>query len=315
MRIVFLDSATVQKGDLDRSLFSDLGEIDMWDSSSPEEIGERIASADIVVTNKVRLERQHFGQCQNLKLVCILATGYDIIDLAAAGEQVVVVCNVPGYSSDSVAQTTFALLLELTHGIGQHNQAVHAGEWTSSPTFSFWKQPLVELAGKIFVVVGYGAIGKKVADIANAFGMKVIVTSLRARSHDSSYEQLPLEDALAQADVVSLHCPLTDENRAMFDRRVLEQMKPSAFLVNTARGGLVQEQDLADVLQAGLIAGYACDVLSTEPPSSSNPLLSAPRCIISPHLAWASLEARQRLWKTCADNIRAFMAGNPQNTI
>lgn len=315
MRIVFLDADTTQKGDLDWSLFSSIGEVTHYALTNPDEVTSRIQDADIVVTNKVKLGREHFELSPRLQMVAVLATGYDIIDIQAAKDHKVTICNIPSYSTASVAQTTFALLLELTHAVRKHSDAVHEGDWTSSPTFSFWRQPLIELSGKRFVVVGYGNIGKEVARIAEAFGMHVVVSSLRNTDRSAPYPFFPIQEALQMADVVSLHCPLTESTTRCVDELWLQNMKPNAYLINTSRGGLIDEHAMASALLRGDIAGYAADVLSVEPPLEDHPLLGMPRCILTPHFAWASLASRERLWKTCAENIQAFIEGTPKNVV
>lgn len=314
MKIVFLDSASANRGDLDWQVFEALGTVVRYDATAPEQVAERIAAANIVVVNKVKISAEHLANAKQLKLIAEMATGYDNIDLAAAKAQGITVCNVPGYATESVAQATFALLLELTHHIGDYDRSVKDGAWTQSAAFSLWQENLIGLAGKTFLVVGLGRIGHRVAQIATAFGMKVICTSILGHEH-GDYPTLPLAEALAQADVISIHCPLKPETIGMVNRKWLEQMKSTALLINMSRGKMVQDGDLAAALTAGRIAGYATDVLSQEPPAADHPLLHAPRCIISPHIAWATKESRQKLWSICAENVRAFLEGKPQNVV
>lgn len=318
MTIVVLDALPFNPGDLDWAPLRALGELRLHDSTTPHEVAERVADADVVYTNKVRLDESAFEAAPNLRLVSVLATGYDVVDVARARERGVTVCNVPGYSTPSTAQTTIALLLELTHHAGVHAQAVRTGAWTEANTWSFWNHPLVELADKTLAVVGLGTIGRRVAQIATALGMQVVGAQLPGRETKSSTDPHPrvaLDEAFARADVISLHCPLTPQTRGLVNAERLSRTKPTAFLVNTARGPLVDEEALARALHEGRLAGYAADVLSVEPPSSDNPLLHAPNCLLTPHLAWASRESRQRLMNTSVANLQAFANGHPQNVV
>ncbi len=319
MKIVILDSHPMDAGDLDWTPLRTLsGDLVLHAQTAPEQTAERIAGASVVCTNKAPLPRAVFAaaSASGLKLVSVLATGYNIVDVAAAREHGVTVCNVPGYSTPSVAQITIALLLELTHRVGAHAASVRAGAWTQAGVWSFWDGPLVELSGKTLTVVGLGAIGSQVARIGAALGMQVVAAQLPGRSTaDSPYPRLPLDEAFSVADVVTLHCPLTPQTQELVNAERLAQTKPTAFLLNTSRGPLVDEAALAAALHAGRIAGYAADVLTTEPPPPDNPLLRAPNCLITPHLAWASRESRQRLLDATAENIRAFLDGSPRNIV
>ena len=308
MKIVVLDSRPLDDGDIDWLPLSALGELILHGTTAPEQVVERIAGADVVVTNKVPVRRDAIESSDALRLICVLATGYDVIDAAFAHQRGVVVCNVPGYSAAFTAQTTIALVLELCHHVGAHSDAVRSGQWSKSATFSFWNFPLVDLGGKTWVIVGLGAIGRRVAAAAEVSGAKVVGAQLPGReAAPSDYPRLPLDEALVAADIVSLHCPLTPVTRGLFDARRLSLMKRSALLVNAARGPLVVDQDLADALEAGTIAGFASDVLaSKEIPDAANPLLSASNTIITPHIAWASPECRRRLVDVTAANIGAF---------
>lgn len=314
MKIVFLDSASANRGDLDWKLFEDLGTIVRYENTLPDEVAGRIQEAEIVVVNKVRITAEHLAGSRYLQLIAEMATGYDNIDLVAAKTRGITVCNAPGYATESVAQATFALLLELTHRIGEYDRAVKDGEWTRSAAFSLWGEHLVGLSGKTFLIVGLGRIGHRVAQIAEAFGMKVITSSVLGHEH-GDYPTFPLAEGLAQADVVSIHCPLKPETMSMVNEEWLRHMKPTAFLINMSRGKMVNDADLAQALKDGRLAGYATDVLSQEPPAADHPLLHAPHCIISPHIGWATKESRQKLWAMCAENIRAFLAGKPQNVV
>ena len=317
MRIVVLDGHTLNPGDNPWDPLKALGELTVYERTSAEEIVPRTAGADIAVTNKVPFSAEALQALPGLKFIAVTATGYDCVDVAAARRQGVVVSNVPEYATDAVAQFVFALLLELCHHVAYHNALVRAGQWAQCPDFAFWNWPLIELAGKTMGIVGFGRIGRRVGELAHAFGMAVVACD-RHRADRPDYEPfrwLELEELFAAADVVSLHCPQTDSTRGLVDRALLDRMKPSAFLINTARGGLVVEQDLADALNADRIAGAAVDVVSAEPIRIDNPLLSAKNCIITPHIAWATLAARRRLMAATAENIRAFLAGRPINVV
>lgn len=316
MNITYLDAHTLNPGDLDWAPIRSLGNVTFYDRTSPDELIGRAKDAEILLTNKVKLSRETLNQLPNLRYIGVTATGYDIIDVAAARERGIVVTIVKGYSSDSVAQLTFALLLELTHHAGRHGQSVRAGEWVTSPDFSYAKSPLIELAGKTLGLVGYGDIGHKVGEIGRAFGMNVLVN--RQSEQPKTGEPITLVDRetlFEQSDVVSLHCPATPDTIGFVNRALLSRMKPTAWLLNTSRGSLLNEADVADALNAGRLAGAGLDVLSAEPPMADNPLLTAKNCLITPHIAWASFEARQRLMVLVADNIRAFLNGAPKNAV
>ena len=317
MNIVILDAHPMDAGDLDWTPLRALGRLSLHAQTSPEQVTERIAHAEVVCTNKVPLDRMVFAAAApHLKLVSVLATGYNIVDVSAARDHGVTVCNVPGYSTPSVAQTTIALLLEMTNRAGEHTAAVRAGAWTQAGTWSFWNGPLVELAGKTLVVVGLGAIGRQVAGIAAALGMKVVAAQLPDRpASDSAYPRVSLDEAFSLADVITLHCPLTPQTQQLVNAERLTRMKPSAFPLNTSRGPLVDEAAVTAALQAGRLAGYAADVLTIEPPAPDNPLLSAPNCLVTPHLGWASRESRQRLLDATVENVKAFIDGKPWNLV
>ena len=316
MNIVYTDAYTLNPGDLDWAPIRSLGDVTLHDRTSPDELIGRVKDAEIVLTNKVKMPREVLDQLPSLRYIGVTATGYDIIDVAAARERGIVVTNVKGYSTDSVAQLTFALLLELTHHAGIHSQSVRAGEWVASPDFSYAKSPLIELAGKTLGLVGYGDIGRKVARIGRAFGMDVLVNRRNTQPEaDGMVTVVDRETLFAQSDVVSLHCPATSDTIGFVNTALLSRMKPTAWLLNTSRGSLLNETNVADALNAGVIAGAGLDVLSVEPPSADNPLLTAKNCLITPHIAWASFSARQRLMQSVADNIRAFLDGAPRNVI
>ena len=316
MRIVVLDGYTMNPGDLDWSALQALGECVIHDRTSPEQVLARAAGAEAVLTNKVVLDRAILKQLPALRYIGVLATGYNVVDVTAAREDGVIVTNVPAYSTASVVQMTFALLLELCHGVGAHAIAVRQGAWTTSADFCFWLTPQVELSGRVMGIIGLGRIGQAVASCAMAFGMRVL--ALDRGKHAKPIPGLSLvsmETLFREADVVSLHCPLTADNRGLVNRERLALMKPTAFLINTARGPLVNENDLAEALRDGRIAGAAMDVLSVEPPPSANPLLSAPHCLITPHIAWATQSARRRLMQTVVENLSAFQQDRPQNVV
>lgn len=313
-KIVVLDGFTLSSGDLSWEPLSRLGNLTVYDRTPETEILTRCRAAAIVVTNKVPLTKDVMQQLPQLKLICVLATGYNIVDVTAAKDQGIVVCNVPAYGTDSVAQHTFALLLELTNHVGIHAQSVAAGDWQRSPDFAYTKKGLTELKGKTLGIVGFGNIGQQTARIGAAFGMRILYNS-RTRKDTGFGTFVDLKTVFAQSDVVSLHCPLTPENKEFVNEGLLQLMKPASLFINTARGALVNEQDLATALNNGSIAGAALDVLAVEPPHESNPLLQARNCLITPHIAWISFEARQRIMTITAQNIETFLKGHAQNVV
>lgn len=315
MKIVILDVYAANPGDLSWDEFAALGELTVYDRTAQEDAAARIGDAEVVFINKVRLTDDIFAACPNLKLVSILATGYNIVDLAAAKRRGITVCNVPGYSTRAVVQMTFALLLEICQQVGLHSGAVHTGRWQTCPDFCFWDRPLIELDGKTMGIVGYGAIGSAVGTVAQALGMKLLVTARHEKPVPEGARFVSLPELLAQSDVVSLHCPQTAENARMIDAGALAQMKDGAILLNTARGGLLDEQAVADALRSGKLLAAGMDVVSAEPIHADNPLLTAPNCFLTPHIAWAPLETRRRLQAISAENLRAFLAGKPQNVV
>lgn len=315
MKIVILDAYAANPGDLSWDEFAALGDLTVYDRTAQEDAAARIGDAEVVFINKVRLTDEIFAACPNLKLVSILATGYNIVDLAAAKRRGITVCNVPGYSTRAVVQMTFALLLEICQQVGLHSGAVHTGRWQTCPDFCFWDRPLIELDGKTMGIVGYGAIGSAVGTVAQALGMKLLVTARHEKPVPEGARFVSLPELLAQSDVVSLHCPQTTENARMIDAGALAQMKDGAILLNTARGGLLDEQAVADALRSGKLLAAGMDVVSAEPIRADNPLLTAPNCFLTPHIAWAPLETRRRLQAISAENLRAFLAGKPQNVV
>ena len=317
MKIAILDGATLNPGDNPWDALKQFGELLLYPRTAPELVVERARDAEIIVTNKTKLTADLLAKLPKLRFIAVTATGYNVVDIEAARARKIPVSNVPIYGTESVAQFTFALLLELCHHVGTHSLAVYAGEWSKSADFSFWKSPQQELSGLTFGVVGFGRIGRKVAELAHAFGMRVIASSAR-EAKAPTYESFAWRSArelFSEADVISLHCPLTAENAGFVNSEVLGVMKRSAFLINTARGGLVNERHLADALNAEKIAGAAVDVVSEEPIVKDNPLLSAKNCIITPHMAWSTVAARRRLMQTTADNIASFLSGRPVNIV
>lgn len=316
MNIVVLDGYTLNPGDLSWNELEALGNLKVYDRTEPSLVIERCKDAKIIITNKTIISEDLILQLPNLKCIGVLATGYNVVDTKVASEKGIVVTNVPAYSTDSVAQLTFSLLLELVMNVGIHNQSVQKGEWANSLDFSYSKIPLVELNGLTLGIVGFGKIGQAVAKIANAFGMKIIVNSRNEIINLPEYAtQVNLKKIFKESDVISLHTPLTAENNQFVNNKMLTLMKSSAYLINTGRGGLIRESDLAEALNSNKIAGAGLDVLSTEPPQKDNPLLSAKNCVITPHIAWATIAARKRLMNVAVDNVRAFINGKLQNVV
>lgn len=318
MKLVILDGYTENPGDLSWDWLRDtVDEYTVYDSTPQEKVTERCKDADIVVTNKKLITREIIDALPSLKFIATLSTGYNVVDIKAARERGIPVSNIPAYSTDGVAQLVFALLLEMTNAVAIHNESVKDGEWCRCEHFCYWKTPLTELRGKTFGIIGFGKIGSAVASIANGFGMKVIAYSPNTRSYDGfgQVEFTDRERVIKESDVISLHCPLTDDTEGMVDMGFLKKMKSSAFLINTSRGPVIVEKDLADALNEGVIAGAGLDVLSQEPADESNPLLKCEKCIITPHIAWASLEARTRLMNIFEGNVRAFLEGKPRNVV
>ena len=312
--IVVLDGHTLNPGDLSWDAIGLLGRLTVHDRTPPEQMAERAMEAEIVFTNKALLPAKVIEALTALKYIGVLATGYNVVDIAAARARDIPVANIPGYGTESVAQMTFALILEMTQQPALHDASVHAGDWSKCPDFCYWKKPLIELNGLTLGLVGYGAIGQAVARLGRAFGMKILAHTRTVREEvDTNF--VDCETVFRESDVVSLHCPLTDENQGFVNAELLSQMKATAFLVNTARGPLVNEAELAKALNEEQIAGAATDVLSAEPPPADNPLFGAKNLIITPHIGWATRAARERLMNIAADNLRAFLDGKPQNVV
>lgn len=315
MKIVILDGYTANPGDLDWNAFTELGDVVVHERTRSEEVVARAADAEALFTNKVVLSADVLAALPRLRYIGVLATGYNVVDAAAARARGIPVCNVPEYSTPNVAQAVFALLLELTNRTGHHSDTVRAGRWSSSSDFCYWDFPLLELSGRTLGILGYGRIGASVARIARAFDMHVIAHRRKPIPADEPARGVDLETLFRESDVLTLHCPLTDETQGIINAANLARMKPSAFLINTARGPLIDEPPLADALNQERLAGAALDVLSKEPPPGDNPLLTAKNCLITPHIAWATHEARARLLEIAAANLRAWLAGSPQNVV
>ncbi|MGI6668942.1 MAG: D-2-hydroxyacid dehydrogenase [Acetivibrionales bacterium] len=317
MKIVILDGYTENPGDLSWEGFASLGELTVYDRTRREEIIPRIGDAEIVITNKTPLDAEIFDACPSIRYVGVLATGYNVVDVEAAAKRNIIVTNIPTYGTAAVAQFTFALLLEVCHHVWKHYEAVKAGEWARRGDFCFWDYPLIELAGKTMGIIGFGRIGQNVAKIAQSFGMNVLAAS---RHQDKSLESETLryatpDELLEKSDVISLHCPLTSSTKGIINKDTIAKMKDGVILINTARGPLIVEEDLKEALCSGKVAYAAVDVVSVEPITDDNPLLSAPNCIITPHIAWAPKESRKRLMDIAVDNLKAFLSDNPVNTV
>lgn len=317
MKIVVLDGYTLNAGDLSWEGLSQLGEVQVYDRTPAAEIRNRIGDAEIILTNKTPLNKEMLKSCPNLKYIGVLATGFNVVDTKAAAEQNIVVTNIPTYGTTAVAQFAFALLLELCHHVGEHASSVKAGDWSSCEDFCYWNYPLVELAGKTLGIIGFGRIGQATAKIAVAFGMDVLAYD-EYKIDGVETDQIryaELDEVYAKSDVISLHCPLTDKNQAMINKDSIAKMKDGVFIINTSRGPLINENDLAAALASGKVAGAGVDVVSTEPIKLDNPLLKAPNCLITPHIAWAPKESRTRLMSIAVDNLKQFLAGNVINKV
>ena len=314
MRIVVADAATVVGGGIDLEFLKEFGEVTVYDLTAPEQLIPRLQGTDAVICNKTPITAQVMAACPTLKYVGLFATGFNNIDTDYAAAHGVTVCNVPGYSTEAVAQHTFALLLAVTDRCHEYNDTVARGDWVRSRTFAYFPIPLTELCGKIMGIVGYGAIGRRVGDMARAFGMRVLACGRRPIS-DADVEQVPFDELLRRSDVVSMHCPLNADSAGMMDAAAFAKMKQGAIFINTSRGGLVEEQALRDALDSGKLMGAGVDVLQVEPMTEDCPLLGAPRLLITPHIAWAGLETRRRLMGVVAENIRQYLNGTPINRV
>ena len=315
MKIVVLDGYTENPGDLSWDSLGALGDLTVYDRTPKEQVIERIGDAEAVYVNKVPIDRKVMDKCPSIRFIGVLATGYNVIDVEAAREKGIVVCNVPTYGTSSVAQYAIALLLELCHHAGEHSACVKAGEWTKNEDWCFWKYPLIELSGKKMGIIGFGRIGQMTGRLAAAFGMEVLAFD----SHPAADMEIEgcryaaLDEVIESADVISLHCPLFPETREIINKETISRMKDGVMIINTSRGPLICEKDLADALKSGKVAGAAVDVVSVEPVQEDNPLLKAPNIIITPHIAWAPKESRQRLMDVAVGNLRAYLAGGPVN--
>lgn len=318
MKIVIMDGHALNPGDMSYAVFAQFGELTVhpYGTESEEEVVRRIGDAEIIILNKVPITRAVLQRCPKLKLICVMATGYNVVDVAAARALGIGVCNVPAYGTQMVAQYTIGLLLELCHHTAEHSASVHAGDWCRSPDFCYWRHPLTELAGKTMGIIGFGRIGRAVGAIARALGMQVLTTGSRECPEGQAIgEYVSLETLLQRSDVVSLHCPLLPQTYRLINEETLALMKPGAILLNTGRGDLIDEEAVTSALEQGKLSAAAMDVVSREPMAADNPLLRAPNCIITPHIAWAARECRQRVIDTTEANIRAFLSGAPQNLV
>jgi glycerate dehydrogenase len=317
MKIVVLDGYTLNPGDISWDGLKALGDVTMHDRTPIDKVVERAAGAEVIFTNKTPVTEEAINQLSSLKFIGVLATGYNVVNTEAAKEKGIIVSNVPGYGTTSVVQMTFALLLELCLHVQRHSDAVIGGKWARSADWCFWDSPLVELSGKTIGIIGFGTIGQQVGDVATAFGMNIIGNS-RNRTDQSgrkNFRWAEIPELLEQSDVVSIHCPLFPETKRLINKESLKTMKKSAFLLNTSRGPIIVDEDLANALNKSIIAGAGIDVLSMEPPSNGNPLFGAKNCIITPHIAWATKEARLRLMDASVNNLSAFINGNPVNVV
>ena len=316
MKIVELDGYAANPGDLSWEPLRELGELVIYDRTAPADVVERAKDADMVLINKIMMTEEVMQQLPRLKYIGVLATGYNVVDIEAASRHGIVVTNIPAYSTDSVAQTTFALLLAITNRVEHYANENRNGRWSRNPDFCYWDTPLMELAGKTIGIVGLGNIGMRVATIAKDFGMDVFaLTSKNSTDLPPGIQKTTLEGLLAVSDVLSLHCPLTEQTNRLINHNTIAKMKHGAILINTGRGQLVDETDVADALANGKLAAYGADVMSCEPPQANNPLFAQPNAFLTPHIAWATHEARQRLMEIAVNNVKAFINGTPQNVV
>ena len=316
LKIVVLDGHAVNPGDLSWEFLNVFGEVTVYDTTAKEQVIPRIQDADIILINKIVIDQALLDACPKLKLICVLATGYNVVDCAACAKRGIPVCNVPAYGTDAVAQFTFSLLLELCNRVGLHDQLVHDGQWPKHVGFCFWETPQMELAGKTMGIIGFGRIGRAVGRIAKAFGMQVLAYN-RSRCPEGEVigQYVDLDTLLKESDIVSLHCPQTPDTVNLMNQERLSKMKDGAILLNTARGAVVNEKDVAAALTQGKLRGFAADVVSAEPITDTNPLLTAPNCILTPHMAWAPIESRKRILDSVTQSIEGFLAGTPVNTV
>lgn len=315
MEIVVLDGYCLNHGDLDWSAFEALGSFSVYDRTPYDKIVERMGSAEIMITNKCIIDEGVLEKLENLRYIGVLATGYNNIDVSACKRRGIVVTNVPSYSTESVVQSVFGLILELYIGIGSQSASVKRGDWAKAPDFCYYPVGLRELSGKTLGIIGYGSIGRRVKEVALAFGMKVIVNTRTKRVPEDGFRYVTREELFSESDIVTLHCPLTDENKGMINSAAISLMKPGAIIINTARGGLIVSSELCEALKTGRIAGAGLDVAECEPPAADDPLIAQPNVIVTPHTAWATHEARERLMEKAALNLEAFLKGTPLNVV
>ena len=313
MKLAVLDAHAANPGDLSWDVFKDLAAVTLYDRTNQDEVVSRVKDCEAIFVNKVVITEEILAQLPKLKYIGVCATGYNVIDLEACSKRSIIVTNIPSYSSDAVAQHVFALITNFSNSVALHSSSVHEGDWVSSSDFVYWKRPLFELSGKTLGIFGYGSIGSKVAEIGKAFGMKVICNTRTKK--EGMPEYVTFEDLLKKSDIVSLHAPLTDQTKNIINKNTLSLMKPTSYLINTARGGFINENDLADALKNNVISGYAADVVSVEPMAKDNPLLGCPNCVITPHIAWAPKETRERLLGIALDNFKAWLSGSPINVV
>lgn len=317
MKTVILDSFALNPGDLSWEWLKNLTECEIYDRTPADKIIQRCEGADIVITNKTPLSKDVLEQLPDLKFIALESTGYNVVDIDYCRERKIPVCNIPSYSTEAVAQLTFSLILEITNAVALHSESVKSGEWTACPDFCYWKIPLTELSGKTLGIVGFGQIGKRVADIAEAFKMNVVAVSGHEtdQSHRKNFQWVNTEELKQCADIISFHCPLNKNTEKLCNKEFLDGCKDGVIIINTSRGPVIDESALAAALKNGKVKGAGVDVLSSEPPKSDNPLLTAPNCFITPHIAWAGFETRKRLMAILESNVKAYLNGNPQNVV
>ena len=316
MKIAILEANAVNPGDLSWDGLKQFGEVAVYGNTPEEQAISQIGDAEIILINKTPITEELLDACPNIRLICVQATGFNVVDCTAAKQRGVVVCNVPAYSTNSVAQHTFALLLEICNQVGHHNRLVHSGEWEKRNTFAFWDTPQSELLGKTIGIIGFGMIGRAVGKIANAFGMRVLAYNRsRCAEGEAIGTYVDLDTLFAESDIISIHCPLTPETAEIINQTSMEKMKDGAILLNTARGGMLNEADVAAALKTGKLRAVAVDVVSEEPIKEFNPLYTAPNCFITPHMAWAPMEARQRIIDCTMNNIKGYLSGSPVNVV
>lgn len=317
MKTVILDSFALNPGDLSWDWLKNIGECEIYDRTPADKIVSRCDGAEIVITNKTPLPKEVLEKLPSLKFIALESTGYNVVDIEYCKERGIPVCNIPSYSTEAVAQLTFSLILEITNAVALHSQSVKSGEWTACPDFCYWKIPLSELSGKTLGIVGFGQIGMRVADIAEAFNMKVIAVSGHEtdQSHRKNFRWVNMEELKKEADIISFHCPLNKNTEGLCNEEFLNGCKDGVIIINTSRGPVIDESALASALASGKVRGAGVDVLSTEPPKKDNPLLFAPNCFITPHIAWAGFETRKRLMDILESNVKAYLNGKPQNVV